>query len=222
MPAAPKPKTDDGPARTDEEIAESVEEELDELDGADVETPDGTVTDDPFDGTEEVDLDLAETDVGEPVDDDDAPAEEPSSTTDSTRGTSERGGFDGVRDEEPSPFGAEDDSIESGAIEENLNSGAARLAVTGLQEEFEINGQTQTKDDLQEEFEEVFEAFRLGHYGSEVAQEYILVDDEQVDPIWGFAASSLLCVAMVMWMRPDGDEMVSSIKRRMNSEALST
>lgn len=221
MPPAPKPKAEPEPSPSDEEIAESVEEELDELDDADVEKPDGTVTDDPFDGTEEVDLDLAETDVGEPVDEGE-PSERESEPSDSSSDTAERGGFDGVRDEEPSPFGGEKDTVESTAIEENLNSGAARLAVTGLQDEFEINGQTQTKDDLQDEFEEVFEAFRLGHYGSEVAQEYILVDDEQVDPIWGFAASSLLCVAMVMWMRPDGDEMVSSIKRRMNSEALST
>jgi hypothetical protein len=60
----------------------------------------------------------------------------------------------------------------------------------------------------------VFTAFRLGDYGEQVAEEYLFVEDD-VDPLMGFLAASLVCTAMVLWMRPDGDELAKSAYDRV-------
>lgn len=97
-----------------------------------------------------------------------------------------------------------------GQLEVAINDGAARLAVVGLEE----------SDELEEEFQKVFEAFRLGFLGTRFAEEYILLgDDEAIDPAWGLLGSMLCCVAVTLWMRPDGDEQLARFQSAMSTIA---
>jgi len=87
----------------------------------------------------------------------------------------------------------------SGKMEGAINDGAARLAVLGLDD----------VDGLESEFQDVFEAFRLGYFGSAFFEEYILVgDDDDLNPAWGLLGSSACCLAVVLWMRPDGEDQI--------------
>jgi hypothetical protein len=98
----------------------------------------------------------------------------------------------------------------------SINQGVARAAVIGLDDEWETDSGSMTKDELQTEFEETFEAFRLGHYASEVAEEYLLVE-EDIHPAWGLLGASLVCAAVIVYRRPDGDEFVQEAKNRLGS-----
>jgi hypothetical protein len=141
--------------------------------------------------------------------------------------------FDGVEDAESSSDSDDDDasdghSASSGdgpsddsdgtagtpQFEQAINQGAARLAVVGLDEdEHEV-------DELEAEFHEVFATFRLGHFGAETIDEYVMVDDdEDVNPAWGLAAAIAGCVAFSLWVRPDGDEQIKRAKEAINSIA---
>lgn len=95
------------------------------------------------------------------------------------------------------------------SFEQPINEGTARLSVVGIEDETK-------KTDLQDEFEEVFEAFQLGHYGNRVMHDYLLHGAEDVNPIWGLAGSAMMCTVLVVYMRPDGDEVVSGVKERIN------
>lgn len=203
--SAPEPQ----PAEGDEEAEEAVE-------------------DSPFDGTEsvgeQIDVALADTNIGEDVHEGarDERADDGGGGSGGDGRERERaeydpfagdertewdaGGFDGAAAEE---FEEAVDTDED--IAEVINEGAARLAVVGLRDEYVLDGQVKTKEDFEAEFADVFEKFRLGNFGSEVAQEYLFVD-ETVDPLWGFAASLMVCSAVVVWMRPDGDELVDKLR----------
>lgn len=111
-------------------------------------------------------------------------------------------GTDDVADED------EDESDSSGgttasapSLADSVNSGFARMAVIGLDE-------AQGKEELRGEFRATFEEFRLGFYGAQVCEEYLMAPDDDVDPVWGFAASALACTALVLYMRPDGEELI--------------
>lgn len=122
--------------------------------------------------------------------------------------------FDDVEEaEEPADAGEGDSSGDpmdaldgaTGGLADAMNEGAARLAVVGLEDD--------EKADLQGEFEDVFSAFRLGHYAGACAEEYVLADaEDEVDPAWGLLGSVLVCSAVVVWMRPDGDEQIERMK----------
>jgi hypothetical protein len=88
------------------------------------------------------------------------------------------------------------------------------MAVIGLDEEFTHNGQLRTKQDLQDEFQETFAAFRLGKYGEETAEKYLDFEGQDVDPAVGLSISLLICSFVVIQSRPDGDEVLSTLKRR--------
>lgn len=93
----------------------------------------------------------------------------------------------------------------SGTISTAITEGSARLAVVGLEDD--------EKDELQSEFEDVFQAFQLGHYAGSCADKYLLTDpNENIDPAWGLLGSALVCSAVVLWMRPDGDEQIERLK----------
>lgn len=99
------------------------------------------------------------------------------------------------------------DSLDSRgeALEDAINDGMARLAVVGLEDD--------EGDGLEDEFTEVFEAFRLGFFGTEFAQEYVFVQgDDSIDPAWGLLGSMVCCLAVVLWMRPDGDEQLGKAR----------
>lgn len=94
------------------------------------------------------------------------------------------------------------------ALEDAINNGSARLAVVGLEDD----------DGLEEEFQEVFGAFRLGYFGAEFAQEYVFTNEEDaIDPAWGLLGSMICCTAVVLWMRPDGDEQLSKARNALSA-----
>lgn len=96
----------------------------------------------------------------------------------------------------------------AGQLEVAFNDGASRLAVVGLDE----------KDELEAEFQEVFKAFQLGYFGSQFAQEYVLVDaDDDIDPAWGLFGSAICCLTITLWMRPDGEEQLEQFQMAMQS-----
>lgn len=156
---------------------------------------------------EDEDIDLADVDVGEPVGDPFDGVDAGPSGPD-PRGEASNTGTQDADSESADPFGdLEPDRLES--LEEDIVEGAARLAVVGMDDGDE-------KDKLNKEFEEVFEAARLGYYGSEFMQEYIFVDEQDdIDPLWGMVASLTLCSFIVLWRRPDGDELVGSAKEQL-------
>jgi hypothetical protein len=135
--------------------------------------------------------------------------------------------FDGIEDSEESSGSAETETQgsdggdgpvadgldgNSAAMEEAINDGAARLAVVGLTEE-DFEESSLDKLSLETEFRETFEAFRLGYFGSRAVDEYILsAQDEEVDPAWGFCGAMLMAGAMVVWMRPDGEETLGELQ----------
>jgi hypothetical protein len=217
--AGPQPVAvdDDG----DDDESDAVDQKLDELQEAEAdaaaEAEQSESDDAPFESDEDIELDLADTNVGEEVDD--SPSGSSGGSDDDPFEGTESSGFDGVDDD----FGFDaDDSGESGfdptdgTLPSTLNEGAAKLAVLGLPEEFEHHGETKTKDELQDEFEEVFETFKLGDFGAEVADEYLFVEDDGVDPLVAFTLSLALCTIIVGMSRPDSDELVGKAKRRFS------
>jgi len=121
---------------------------------------------------------------------------------------SDDGGDDDSEDSEGSTDNPEDVlgglDGKSAQMESAINDGAARLAVVGLEED--------EQDDLEGEFTEVFEAFRLGYFGSQVFEEYMAPEGEDVAPEWGLLGAILCAGAFVIWMRPDGEEKVQAMK----------
>lgn len=110
----------------------------------------------------------------------------------------------------------------SGGLASDINNGVARAAVIGLDDEWETpSGETRSKDDLKQEFKETFEAFRLGHYGAICAEEYLLQDAEDIHPVWGLVGASLICAAVIVYRRPDGDQVVDSAKHKLGQTDLS-
>lgn len=125
--------------------------------------------------------------------------------------------------------GAESDGSEEAAetrssgIAADINRGAARLSVIGLDDEWTTeDGDTRKKDDLRDEFEETFEAFRLGHYGATVVEEYLLVERDDIHPVWGLVGAMLICAAVVVYRRPDGDQLVDTGKQKLGDVDLDT
>jgi len=163
--------------------------------------PDDIDTADPFEGEDDIEVDLADTNVGE-----DAASDGPFAGDDEVH-TPTGGESSSQGDQTASQIQQGMDALgDAGHLDEAINEGFARLAVVGLEDGSE-------KDSLEMEFCEVFEMFRLGHFGKQAVNEYILTDpDEEVDPLWAFAVSLTLSTALVVYMRPDRDEIVDSAR----------
>lgn len=147
--------------------------------------------------------------------------------------TNDDGLFDGVEEsetaqetgEEPEAESEEDDEANeiadglegnAAAMEEAINEGAARLAVVGLTDE-DFEDSNLDKESLETEFQETFSAFRLGFFGSQAIDEYVLSPaDDEVDPVWGLAGAVLMAGAMSVWMRPDGDEKLGELREKLS------
>lgn len=126
--------------------------------------------------------------------------------------------FSGVEEPEDSDTGDSDRGSLSSSLEDDINRGAARMAVIGLDDEWTTpEGKTQTKEDLRQEFEETFQAFRFGKYAGEVAQEYLMVE-EDIHPALGLLGAALACAAMVVYRRPDGDKFVGKVQEKTGSD----
>ena len=107
----------------------------------------------------------------------------------------------GMGAEEAPEMGQPD--LASSGVATTINEGAARLAVVGLEEP--------EKSDLEEEFTEVFEAFGLGKNGARFADEYLMIEGEEVDPAWALASTAMTCALFALYMRPDRDEQMDKI-----------
>lgn len=104
---------------------------------------------------------------------------------------------------------------QSEQLEAAINDGVARMAVIGLSEE-DLEESEMDRSDLETEFAETFGAFRLGHFGAQWAEEYVLKPaDGDVDPTWGLLGAGLMCAAMIVWLRPDGEEAVSAARTKL-------
>lgn len=164
--------------------------------------------------TDDGDVEVAQTDVSETGHDPDGLFDD--IDTSSSGGDSM---FDGVDGDDSN--GTDDDSSEAAStrstgLAADINRGAARAGVIGLDDEWETpSGETRTKDELRTEFEETFEAFRLGHYGSEVIEEYLLVETDDIHPVWGLVGAMLICAAVIVFRRPDGDQLIDSTKMKI-------
>lgn len=208
---APQVVTDDSTADDEPEPEPEPEEAMaDPFDGADDAT-DGDYADEIEVETTEAEGEEVKEELAEPVfadapgDDffdgaDDAPGIHPEGIEDDTSSSGTQA--------PPGPDAAEED--DRVGFEDSINSGFARLAVVGLDED-------DGKDELREEFREVMEEFKLGHYGDEVMQEYMLESEDDIHPIWGFCGALVLCFGLVIYMRPDGDEIMESVTDTLGS-----
>lgn len=137
--------------------------------------------------------------------------------------------FDGLDDDDSSDSSdsSGDDSKEasetrSSGLASDINAGVARAAVINLDDKWVTeDGTERKKTDLQKEFEETFEAFRLGHYASICAEEYLLMEAEDIHPVWGLIGAALICAAVIVYRRPDGDQIVQKAKMKLGSTDLS-
>lgn len=208
----PQPEIADEQARADE-----LDETVDELE-AELETQ-------PNDQQTAAALeDAVDDDQGESEpDSDDVEIEEVELTDDDLADGDLFAGVDDVEDDEDDETGEESTSDQSNPADEftfsgdnptsklqtSIEDGAAKLATVGLDDE--------TQEALEDDLQDVFSAFRLGYYGAEFANEYILVDgDDDVDPAWALLGSSLACAAVAVAMRPDSDEQIARLKEAAN------
>lgn len=206
----PKP-TDSDADEAQQRLNEQADERLDELDEAAQEAAENVEEpseEDPFDGTESVDLDLADLNVGEESDEDEAVAgETATAVTEDDEMPLGGGGFAGAAGDAMS--GA--DELEDSELASIIVEGTARAAVIGLDDEYKMSTDDDT-DALEHEFREVFERFRLGKFGAEAAEEYVFVESDDIDPLWGFLGALTLCSIIVVSQRPDGDELVAKVQ----------
>lgn len=200
--ASPPPDADGEPT------AETAEERLDDLDVGDgaepVDDGDGENPD-----VAEVELTEDDLDAGEGLFSGDEEADTGSSSSD-PEGEDEEDGSESGEDAADDLFEFDEDS-KSGQMADAINEGAARLAVSGLDGD--------EKDDLEDEFAEVFGSFRLGYFGAEAAEEYVFSGEEDVDPLWGLLGTMILCAGFSLWMRPDGDEKIERMKDAIGNMA---
>ena len=117
---------------------------------------------------------------------------------------------DDIVDSDTPESDTDEDKTENKPLEETINEGCAALATIGLEDD---------KEDLEKDFIHIFEKFRLGHYGAECADEYVLSGaDEEVDPLWGLMGSALLCAVIVVMQRPDTDDQLQNIQSIIQEE----
>jgi hypothetical protein len=182
--------------------------------------------DDEEGGVEEVELELSEEDLGgdlfdgvENAQDADTDASNDAAGGQGVQAAADddevEGDVDGEDEEDPVADGLEGNAEQ---MENAINDGAARLAVVGLQDD-DLDDDMKTGD-LEAEFVETFEAFRLGYYGSRVVDEYLLAPDEdEVNPAWGLAGSALMALAIAVWLRPDGADKVRAARESIEGLA---
>jgi hypothetical protein len=182
--AEPEPDTEPEPEGDSEapEPAEAPDE--DELDPAAVDVAEATVDEDDLDGG----LFSGTEDAEDDAEDEDTDPE----FTDYADAVGE------------GPSGGPSGHPGTEAIETAINEGAARLAVVGLDDT--------EQGELQAEMEDVFGAFRLGHFGANAAEQHVFSEGENIDPVWGFLGASLVCGAFALHMRPDGEEQLANIR----------
>jgi len=97
-------------------------------------------------------------------------------------------------------------------MEEAINEGAAEAALFGLTSE-DWEGADLTRNQAQDQLVGIFQAFRLGYFGSQVVEEYIMEPaDGDVSPAWGLLGSALIAAAFALYVRPDGGEVAEQVR----------
>ena len=196
------PPNDDQPANDEETVADASDERDEQGDDGD---------DGPSDDVNEETVEVTEDDLGGGLF---SGVEDGGDESDESDGESGGSDDDDGQDVEAIADGLEGNAA---AMEGAINEGAARLATVGLTES-DFEDSELTKDSLEEEFTETFEAFRLGYFGSRAAEKYILEPaDGDVSPAWGLAGSMLMALAMTVWLRPDGDRAVSKAREAVEN-----
>jgi hypothetical protein len=196
-----------------------------EAENDDTETPEEPSPDTDTDSDD--DVDMVQTDIEETGVDPDGFFDGVDAET-SRGGTDDDDIFDGLDGDGSSTSSGGSDSqstsrsSRSTSLASDINSGVARAAVIGLDDEWETDdGETKQKSDLEDEFRETFEAFRLGHYASICAEEYLKLDQDDINPVWGLLGASLICAAVIVYRRPDGDQLIDSAKLNLGEMSLS-
>lgn len=160
---------------------------------------------------EDVELAMATVDdVGDPdgyfdgveTETNDSTTESPFDDVDDSTGSTGSGGG-GNGGSSPSSIG--DIAERGGMLASNINNGFARAAVIGIENH-------QEKDRLYQEFQETFATFQLGYYGEQVVHEYLDPDMEDIHPVAGLVGAMLLCTAVVIYKRPDSDELIQTAR----------
>lgn len=133
-----------------------------------------------------------------------------------TGGTTNDSPFDDIDDSQDnnksggqsSPDSIGDIAERGGMLASNINNGFARAAVIGIENE-------QEKQSLYQEFQETFSTFQLGYYGEQVVHEYLDPDMEDIHPVAGLVGAMLLCSAVVIYKRPDGDDLIQTARHKV-------
>jgi hypothetical protein len=165
------------------------------------------------DDVNEATVELTDDDMGgglfsgvEGQDDDHDTADDPDVDSDST--DEESGDADSV---------ADGLTGNSESLEEAINEGIARLGVAGLTDD-DFTESKMSRDDLETELSETFAAFRLGYFGSQCVDQYILQPaDGDVSPALGLAGTMLMAMAMMVWFRPDGSEKLGLLREKVGN-----
>jgi len=124
--------------------------------------------------------------------------------------------FDGVDspsqsiDDEELDEALENDVV-TGALEGESNAfgnayveGMAKLTLIGLDQN--------EKRGLEDDLIDTFETFRVDYFASRVWEEKIMAEhDTDVNPVWGLVATTVLCIAYGVYMRPDSEEQVERV-----------
>ncbi|APW99398.1 acyl-CoA dehydrogenase [Halobiforma lacisalsi AJ5] len=186
-----EPLENDSPSQRAETSNDERDENTGSNNGDDVEIEEVELTDD----------DLADGDLFAGVDDVDD-----EKTENGNDDTEDESTSDNVDPDEQFTFSGDNPTAK---LQTSIEDGAAKLATVGLDDE--------QQDALEDDLRDVFSAFRLGYYGAEFANEYILVDgNDEVDPAWALLGSSLACAAVAVAMRPDSDEQIARLKDAAN------
>jgi len=124
--------------------------------------------------------------------------------TEDADGTEDAGESEGEEDEEGGsdrPLGSLEDLDEGGQIAADINAGVASLGVIGIEDE-------DVQEELREDFFKTARDFRLGYYGEQCAEEYILSDnDDDISPVWGLVVAAAICGTIFILRRPDTEEI---------------
>ncbi|MDZ7689251.1 MAG: hypothetical protein U5J64_11190 [Halobacteriales archaeon] len=224
------PWTDDEETEDEPSSAEPEDEELEVGDdGAEIATADVHAENVEVDSDGETDLKTGETsgDLSDAeIDDEDEEesVQEDVETADveeeDIKSESGKFGFDEKEDaetaededdeeSEDSPLGGLDDLDEGGEIAANINAGVASLGVIGIEDD-------DMQEDLREDFFKAARDFRLGYYGEQCAEEYVLSEDDgDVSPVWGLVVSVAICGTIFVLRRPDTEEIQKKAREQV-------
>lgn len=94
-----------------------------------------------------------------------------------------------------------------GDIQSAINSGVASLGAAGLR--------GRERERLETELEHIAGQFKLGYFGQQVVEKYLETDIQNIPPEYGLAAASIAFAVVVIYKRPDSDELLNELKMKV-------